>query len=228
MEKWTKYIIRAFIIMLGLGLFLLSLFLFFIEYEKLIFIILDRAGKLHKIEEFKSGYLSQTKFQLIKFLLITITLFFFGAVYKWYKQFENKTIELLSFVIIGLRAEIRKISKKDWYLFSAVFVIITLVKTYYFFSQPITNDEAFTFLNYVNQGFAASLTYYNLTNNHILHSLLCNVFNLLPISPVYSLRIASFLAGSLTLLIAFIVFSHYFSEWFRFSYWERNYKEFIY
>ncbi|RLD72217.1 MAG: hypothetical protein DRJ10_18835, partial [Bacteroidetes bacterium] len=73
MEKWTKYIIRLFVAIIGLGLLLLSLFLLFIEYERLIFIILESAGKLYKIEEFKSEYLSQTKFQLIKFLIIVST-----------------------------------------------------------------------------------------------------------------------------------------------------------
>ena len=206
MEKWTKYIIRLFVVIIGLGLLLLSLFLLFIEYEKLIFIVLESAGKLYKIEEFKSEYLSQTKFQLIKFLIIVSTLFFFGVTYKWYKQFENGIIALLRFVFIGLRIEISEISKKDWYLFAVVFSLATIVKAYYFYSQPITNDEAFTFINYVNPGFAASLSYYNLTNNHILHSLLCNVFNLLPVSPVYTLRIASFIVGAVTLIVVFILF----------------------
>lgn len=206
MKKWIKFIIRTFIIILGIGLLSLSLFLFFTEYEKFIFIILDRAGKLHKIEEFKTEYLSKTKFILIKFLLSTITLFYFTAIYKWYKLFEKNTLDLFDYIITGFKTEILKISKKDWYLFSFVFALASLVKIYYFFTHPITNDEAFTFLNYVNQGFAASLTYYNLTNNHIFHSLLCNVFNMLSISPLHSLRIASFLAGSFTLFVVFILF----------------------
>ncbi|MEN8120930.1 MAG: glycosyltransferase family 39 protein, partial [Bacteroidota bacterium] len=146
------------------------------------------------------------KFQIIRYLLISVTLIFIAAALKLYRQFEKNTLDMLSFIANGLRAEISNISRKDWYLFSIVFVFATLIKAYYFFTQPITNDEAFTFLSYVNQGVAASASYYNLTNNHILHSLLCNVFNLLPVSPVYSLRIASFLTGSVTLFIVFIFF----------------------
>ncbi len=206
MKNQTKYIIRIFTILLGVGLLFVSLFLFFIEYNELVFIILERAGKLHKIEEFKSSYLSHTKFQLIRFVFIVLTVLFYLMVYKWYKLFERKLISFFVYLITGLRAEISKIAKTEWYLFSIIFALASLVKLYYFFSQPISNDEAFTFLSYVNQGFAASLTYYNLTNNHILHSLLCNVFNLLPVSPVYSLRIASFLVGSITLFFTFILF----------------------
>lgn len=204
--RMFKYIIRTFTILLGISLLLSSLFLFLTEYEKFIHIILERAGKLDKIEEFKNSYLSETKFFQIKIIFLIITISYYTVVYKYYRLFEKKIIEFYDFIKEGFSVEISKISKNDWYLFSFVFALASFIKIYYFFTQPITNDEAFTFLSYVNQGFAASLTYYNLTNNHILHSLMCNFFYLLPLNPIYSLRIASFLVGLVLLFVVFILF----------------------
>ncbi len=210
MYKSTIYLIRAFVITIGIALILATLFLWINTYDDFVHFILQKAGKLDKIKKFKSEYLTFNKFLFIRYFLIFISGFFIFLVYRFYSFFEEKIIDFTTFLFSKIKNEILRISKKNWQVFGLIFTISTGIKLYYFFSQPITNDEAFTFLNYVKPGFLAAASYYNLTNNHMLHSLLCNIFDLLSFRPVYTLRIAAFISGLLVLFAAFIFFNKIF------------------
>ncbi|MCF6239896.1 MAG: hypothetical protein L3J74_00970 [Bacteroidales bacterium] len=207
--RLTKYIFRLFIVFTGFFLLISSVFLMVYSYHDFIVFILEHAGKPDKIDKFKTEYLSREKFQLLRLAFIAISLIFLFTVVKWYSYFDKKLTDFTCYTIKGILSEIHSISKRDWLIFALIFSTAALIKLYYFFAQPITNDEAFTYLNYVKSGFLAAVSYYNLTNNHILHSLLCNVFDLLPISPIYSLRITSFIAGLLLSFFAFLFFNKF-------------------
>ncbi len=209
MSCFTKYTFRAFILLTGLFLLISSLILILKSYDDFVYFILERAGKLDKIEKFKAEYLSKEKFQIIQLTVVFFTFSFILIVVKQFNYLEEKLTGFVEFLYKSIKAEIRSISKTDSFVFFVVFLISGFIKLYYFFTQPITNDEAFTYLNYVKPGFLAAVSYYNLTNNHILHSVLCNVFDLLPVSPVYSLRITSFIAGLLSLFAAFLFFNKF-------------------
>ena len=212
MNKTFKYFFRIFVILISTGLLAFTFFSTFNSYDEFINLILQHTGKSDKINKFKNEFLSYHKFLVIRLLSQTIFVFFTILIIKQYKNFENKVFNLLNSLYQSLKSAIKKNTKTDWLVFSLIFIITTGIKIFYFFNQPVTNDEAFTFLNYVKPGFLAAISYYNLTNNHILHSLLCNVFDLLPFSPVYTLRIASFITGLLVLFFAFILFSELFKR----------------
>ncbi len=209
MNRFTKYFFRTFVLLICLFLLFASFSLILISYDDFVFFILEKAGKLDKIAKFKTVYLSKEKFQFLQYAIVLLTSFFLFVIVKKFRYFENKFTGFVDFINKGIAYEIRSISKANWYIFILVFLLTGFIKLYYFFTQPITNDEAFTWLNYVKPGFLAAVSYYNLTNNHILHSLFCNVFDLLPVSPVYSLRITSFIAGLLSLFAAFVFFNKF-------------------
>lgn len=209
MNKTVKNIYKIVVLFTSILLLMLSLIILFQTYDNFIFTVLDNAGKLDKIEKFKADYLSKTKFQILRFVIVFFTVSFYLIILRKFSYFEEKIIGFVDFIYNSIKSEIHSISKTDKYLFFVIFLITGFIKLYYFFTQPITNDEAFTYLNYVKPGFLAALSYYNLTNNHILHSILCNVFDLLPLSPVFSLRIASFTVGLISMFAAFLFFNKF-------------------
>jgi hypothetical protein len=72
----------------------------------------------------------------------------------------------------------------------------------YFLSQPMRGDEAYTFLNYANNGFRA-LFEYSSPNNHVLNTLLIKVSTSLFGTSPASIRFPVFLAGLAAIILAF-------------------------
>ncbi len=73
----------------------------------------------------------------------------------------------------------------------------------FFMSQPMRLDEAYTFLYYLNDG--RDPFYYNVPNNHVLHTLLAKIAVLVGgIQPV-AIRFPAFLAGILCIPAIFLV-----------------------
>ena len=206
-----SFFVRLILFTFAFALILFSFYLIFISYNEFVYRILSLSGKLDKINLFKTDYLPSGKFQLIRYFITLITITYLIIILQFTQKIEKTSCAFIKYIYEIFVSEIQSISKGEKYLFIAVFTLTSILKIYYYYAQPITNDEAFTFLNYVNPGFAAAISYYNLTNNHILHSILCNIFNLLPISPVYSLRITSLLASSISLFIAFLFYRRYLS-----------------
>ena len=64
----------------------------------------------------------------------------------------------------------------------------------YFLFQPMRYDEAYTFLNFVNQDLS-HLFFYPLPNNHVLHSILAKASTLIWGVHPASIRMTAFLAG---------------------------------
>jgi hypothetical protein len=113
-------------------------------------------------------------------------------------------------VACSLPSEIRKLSR--WLqsgvaadhvtLWLAMMMAVGLVVRSYFLAQPMRYDEAFTFLNFVNNGLTR-LFFYPLPNNHVLHTLLVRVsVEILGSHPV-AIRLPSLLAGACVVPMSF-------------------------
>lgn len=212
MYKKEKYLIKIFVILTGIVLVLATLFLWINNYDDFIRFILLKTGKLDKLEKFRTEYLTYNKFLFIRYAATFIFLFYGFIIYKFFYFFTEKLADLIAFVALKIKIEIRSISKQERQVFLLILLITSIIKIFYFFTQPITNDEAFTFLNYVKPGFLTAVSYYNLTNNHILHSVLCTIFDILPFSAVYTIRIASFVSGLLMLTAAYLFFRKFLNK----------------
>ena len=73
----------------------------------------------------------------------------------------------------------------------------------FFLAQPMRLDEAYTFLYYLNDG--RNPFYYNVPNNHVLHTLLAKLAVLLGGTSPVAIRFPAFVAGVLCIPAVFFV-----------------------
>ncbi len=85
-----------------------------------------------------------------------------------------------------------------------VLILPLLASCWYALHIPVNYDEAWTFLNFTEKSPIASLCYYPVPNNHVLHSLITNATRHLPIvDPLTKLRLSSIVINLLLWLLAF-------------------------
>ncbi len=207
----TKYFLRTLILISAVILVILNFYFLYFDYDYIITSILEKTNKLDKIEKFQSEYFDLFKLNIIRIFLIIISGVYFFAIYKWYKITEKKVIEFLYFIYYGFQNKIVGIPKKAWLVFIIIIIAGLFLKLHYIVNYPVTNDEAFTYLNYVRHGFLVSASYYT-ANNHILNSLLCSISNLLPINIIYGLRIPGLISGLITLFVFFLFINEYYKS----------------
>lgn len=96
-------------------------------------------------------------------------------------------------------------------------LLIPIAASVYFACHmPVSSDEAWTFLNFTQKGFVASVTHYPAPNNHVLHSLLTNICYDLPhflsFSNLFKLRLPNLLAYWLSLFACYRLVSKHFDK----------------
>lgn len=72
-----------------------------------------------------------------------------------------------------------------------VMILWVIVSFSMLFWEPIHIDEAITFRHFVSQGWKISLTTYPFPNNHVLFSVLASFAQALPLDPIISMRLVS-------------------------------------
>lgn len=92
--------------------------------------------------------------------------------------------------------------RKAEYLLPAVFAVGLTLRGY-FLAQPMRYDEAYTFLNFINQDFPFAF-YYPLPNNHVFHTLMVRASVALLGGHPVAMRLPAFLAGASVILTSFI------------------------
>lgn len=89
----------------------------------------------------------------------------------------------------------------------AVFALIicgTLLRAF-FLMEPITYDEAFTYVHYISKPLSVLLSDYSYPNNHIFHNLIAKVFTSIFGGGVLPLRLTAFLFGVLTMPLVYVL-----------------------
>ena len=85
-------------------------------------------------------------------------------------------------------------------------VLITPIfaSVFYAIKMPVSYDEAWTFLNFTNNGFFTSITSYDDPNNHVLFSLITNITNYIPgLTNLFKIRLVPIVINILFLLLLF-------------------------
>jgi len=90
--------------------------------------------------------------------------------------------------------------------YTAIWLVLVLAigtcLRYYFLSEPMRYDEAFTFLNFVNREIS-KLFFYPVPNNHVLHTILVRIsVEIFGGSPV-AIRLPAFVAGVCVIPLTF-------------------------
>jgi hypothetical protein len=100
----------------------------------------------------------------------------------------------------ALRAESRL---HTWSL--AAMILIGAVLRIVYLDQPIRNDEAYTFIEYVSRPFIVIASWYNVPNNHVLHSIIARFGYILFGHHEWAIRLPAFVAGILLIPATYIV-----------------------
>jgi hypothetical protein len=92
-----------------------------------------------------------------------------------------------------------------------LFLLIILSRSYFIFRFPFHVDERFTYLYFVDKGFLVSMTYYPGPNNHILYTLICNLFDLFIADPVLAMKLPALLISIALSVVFWIIINRYFT-----------------
>ncbi len=177
------------------------IFLSFYSFEEFCMLILSFIGKTDKLGEFQNRFLTISKFQFLRLVTFVIPILIFFLQYCIYQHSL-----LLKRIFFKIYSKIKISLKRNWKVVSNLplqeklfliffFTFIALTRTYYAVKMPITYDEAWTYLNFTQNGFLVSATYYPGPNNHILNSLLTNITYYFPFEAKINLRIPTVIVG---------------------------------
>ncbi|HMI06569.1 MAG TPA: glycosyltransferase family 39 protein [Flavobacterium sp.] len=104
-----------------------------------------------------------------------------------------------------------EIGRENKFALAAILVLPVFASVYYALAMPVSFDEAWTFLNFTQKGFAESVTHYPAPNNHVLHSLVTNVTYYIPfLSDLMKLRLPSIFISLASLLLLYRFVSKHF------------------
>jgi hypothetical protein len=94
--------------------------------------------------------------------------------------------------------------KEGFYLVivSGLYIIYNLFLIKYY---PVYIDEASTYNDFTSKGFFTSITQYPAPNNHVLFSVISNLFNYLPLEPLVKLRLPNLLIGLASSVIMYLL-----------------------
>lgn len=196
-------ILSGLIIVVFTGLFL---YLQVLHYDDCIKLISNISGysKTDKI----SSLLTPAKFSLLKFaplvgvLVGLLMLLFRRPILKTIFFTINNIATAYRYIVHSFR----RFSRDEKIVFWLLITLNILVKGYYAWHFAITYDEAWTYLNFTDRGIISSVTYYSAPNNHILNSVLTNIFNHLPLPVTFRIRLPSLILSTF-FLIVFYIFS---------------------
>jgi hypothetical protein len=107
-----------------------------------------------------------------------------------------------------------KIIKAKYLLIACLIILASLITRLYYALQPITYDEAWTYIYFTSRGFLTSIAYYpqETPNNHVLNSALTSLTYHLPFSQTINLRLPSIVIGTISLFAFYLTFRKFFND----------------
>lgn len=218
MPRFRSLLFLSLVITVIVGLSLTALYLLFTnDYTEFISWFLNRIHKPHLLKS-ASSFLSQQQFLMLRIVAVVLALAVFGLLLFTYKkrQFLLARITLLidrsESVITGFFKNLVPAGKfhRALFLFLVAFYLIrTTISIFYY---PIDFDEADTYMLFSSQGPLVAATFYPLPNNHILFSIITSITSLLPVDPVYALRLPLLPIGFLVIISMFGFLKKHFAD----------------
>lgn len=164
-------------------------------------------------EKLKQGILSEqyfSRFQVISIGLSTFIIFCFCLMFLSAQRVVKSGAEFLVHCRNSLIFSWNNLSKKQKQTFLLFFILLLMYRLYLMLEYPFNIDELFSYHYLVDRGFAVSVFYYPGPNNHILYTLICNLFDLGSIRPEFVMKLPAFLIGMLLVFTSFIISLRYF------------------
>jgi hypothetical protein len=196
---------------------LCTLFLYLYPYEAFTAILFKSTGQGVKLEKFRALLLTSERFYILRIIACAGTLVGFATVLFLWKR-AGQAEQVLISTTRYVKSRIRKVAAfwqtlpiTSRYITLILLGLIFLVRLYFLFRFPFHVDERFTYLYFVDKGLLVSMAYYPGPNNHILFTIICNLFNMFISSPLLVMKLPALLIG-LVLSVAFLyVMSRYFA-----------------
>lgn len=218
MHRFRSIFFLGFIITVIVSISLTAVYLLFANtYTDFISWFLNRIHKPHLLKS-ASSFLSQQQFLMLRIVAIVLTLAVFGLLLFTYKkrQFLLARITLLiddsESVITGFFKNLvpsAKFHRVLFFFLVGFYLIRTMFSIIYY---PIDFDEADTYMLFSSQGPFVSASFYPLPNNHILFSIITSITSMLPIDPVYALRLPLLPIGFLAILSMYGLLKKHFTD----------------
>ena len=153
-----------------------------------------------------TGFISPVKIQYLAGFYAVFFLLLFIFTLKRGQSIITFVHSSLQQIKNGIAHQINSLHPATKIIGVAVIVLHVAINLHNAAITPITNDEAFTYINYVERGIIAALTLYNEPNNHVFYSVLANLTDALPyLSTPMKLRLPSLAIGFFTLPAFFIL-----------------------
>lgn len=218
MHRFRSILFLGFIITVIMSISLTALYLLFSNnYTEFISWFLTRIHKPHLLKS-ASSFLSQQQFLMLRIvavLLALVVLLFLVISYKKRRVLLVRITLLIDkseSVITGFFKNLLpsdRFHRALFFFLVGFYLIRTITSIIYY---PIDFDEADTYMFFSSQGPLVAATFYPLPNNHILFSIITSITSMLPIDPVYALRLPLLPIGLLTILSMYGLLKKYFAE----------------
>ena len=131
-------------------------------------------------------------------IFLGVLLFIIGYISYYlsinFKEIKKSLIEIKN----HQAAYLSKLYENKIYL---LFIIPLIITIFLSISLPITYDETFTFVNFIDRGIIISASFYPAPNNHVLYSVISSFINLLDFKSIIPFRIISIFFFTLSLLM---------------------------
>lgn len=196
-----------------IALFFLLAIAFFVvinySYEEFSLLVMQAYGKVQRLEIFRSRYLTEERYTVARIVLSVLLLSFSSILWRlkkftnficahiivWIQSFHDFRKYLLEYYVL--------MSVTERVIFWSTIIIISAAKWIFMHRYYFQNDELFSYLFFVRKGLLVLTSYYPGPNNHIFYSLLAYITQLFSFSPFYTMKLPSFIAGSLAPVFLF-------------------------
>lgn len=184
-ERIARYIKIFFGLLVLYLLWQCTSFLYVHHYSEIVDNICGQLYLPELADAYKASSKWQTLFKVAKVLVLLVD----GVwAYRMYRVMTDKGARLVSryyeriFTTVGdsLWGTYHEVRNSPPYIrlgLAAILVIQLVVFTKLLFTLPYHYDEIFTYTNFSSKGFLASMAYYHVPNNHILHNLISVFFS---------------------------------------------------
>ena len=204
-----KTLIRSLALVALSSALLTTAALFLINYDIFTRLLLKSAGKLHRLKEFQSEFLTFSKFQLLRYGSLASSFFLAILFFRFSRRLEEGDVLLRrGLVRLGgffkeTAGRLKQLDRVEKILLLVAVLLLVGYRSYEFVNLPASYDEAFTYLNYSSKNILVSASHYQSPNNHIFFSLLTNFTSLLPLDPLIAIRLPNFFLSFLTSFLVF-------------------------
>src|SRR6185437_4324443 len=104
-----------------------------------------------------------------------------------------------------LKKEINSLSKWEKVGLITLLCVSFVIKVYYAMHMPIQIDEAFTYRDFVNEGFVFTTTNYIVPNNHVFHNVLTILAVHLPFGLTMDLRLFPIIESTICIFLFYLL-----------------------